>query len=129
MSKPVNLSDLLDGEFADGYAQFKELVEYAGDQQHLPIEERLSIFLFRLVSVAMIEGLNRSEDKFETPPVTNLVHLWRSTGIALAMMNLQGFQKEGLGKVRREMREHLLTAYNNTIKSVLAAEADEAGEP
>lgn len=121
MAKPHRLEDLIDGEFAEGYAQFRQLAETAADEEALPLDDRLAIFLTRIMSVAMVEGLNRAEEKFETSPAVNVVQVWRATGIALATINAQAFRREGFGKVRREMRDILFSAYGSTMKHMIAA--------
>ena len=127
VTKPHRLEDLIDGEFAEGYTQFRQLAEATEDKESLPLDDRLAIFLTRILSVAMVEGLNRAEEKFETPPDVNVAHVWRATGIALATINAQAFRREGFGKVRREMRDILFSAYGSTMKHMIAA-ADESKE-
>lgn len=118
---PRTLSSILEPGFADGYAQFKELVDFVScDEQLLDItpQQKVWLRLFELVSVAMTEGMNRAETEQAIPPNEVIFELWSATGSALGTINAQAFQTSGMSQVRREMLRAFKEGYDRTIKGV-----------
>lgn len=118
MPKQRSLSSLLESNFADGYEQFKELIEFTGKLDELPVHQKAFGRLLELSSVAVIEGLNRVEDEFEVEPVDALLLLWRAVGSALACANAQAFTGKGKPQVRREMLCQFKDGYDVTLKGL-----------
>jgi hypothetical protein len=116
--KQRSLSSLLESGFADGYEQFKELIEFTGKLDDLPTHQKAFGRLFELQLVATIEGLNRVEDEFEIEPVESLVLLWRAAGTALACANAQAFSTKGKLQVRREMLAQFKDGYDVTLNGM-----------
>lgn len=112
--KPKTLADMLDGRFAEGYEQFQKFYTETENTDALCPHDKAFIYLFRLVTTAMIEGLNRGEERFGLDPATLLHLLWSATGISLAGVNTQAFEPKSYGTIRREMRETLMDAYRRT---------------
>lgn len=87
------------------------------DLSALPVEQRAWLRLLELVSVAMIEGLNRVEAEFETEPATNVCQLWNAVGAAMATVNAQAFTDQGKLTVRREMIKLFKEGYDRAMKA------------
>jgi acyl carrier protein len=116
--KQRSLSSLLESGFANGYEQFKELIEFTGKLDDLPASQKAFGRLLELSSVAVIEGLNRVEDEFGIEPVEALVLLWRAVGTSIACANAQAFVAKGRQQVRREMLAQFKDGYDVTMKSM-----------
>lgn len=110
--KSRTLASLLEPGFASGYEQFKEYVQYAEGHPGLSPSEKTFVRLYELISVAMIEGMNRVEEEFELPPVESMVHLWRAAGTAMATVTLQAFMLEGKQAVRHRMLKCFKEGYD-----------------
>jgi hypothetical protein len=113
------LSSILEPGFASGYQQFKELVDFGeGPVLGLTSQQKVWLRLFELVSVAMIEGMNRAEAEQEIPPNEVIFELWSAVGSALGTVNAQAFLATGSIAVRREMLTALKHGYDKTIKGL-----------
>ena len=108
--KERTLKSLLEPKFAEGYEAFREFVDYTGNSEGLSKEEKASIRLYELVSVAMVEGLNEVETTHELPPEVTLFLLWGSVGSALATMNGQAFENAN-GRVRQMTMKEVRASY------------------
>lgn len=117
MSESRTLRQLLEPGFADGYEAFKEMIDWGSDLSTLTVEQRAWLRQFELVSVAMIEGLNRVETEFETEPSVNVTRLWNACGAAMASVNAQAFTDEGKLAVRREMIRQFKEGYDRAMKA------------
>lgn len=117
--KQRTLSSLLEPGFADGYDQFKELIEFTGKLDTLAVTERAFGRLFELALVAIVEGLNRVEEELEIEPTEALVLAWRAFGCAIASANGQAFTIEGKQQVRREMLIQFKEGYDKTLKALI----------
>jgi hypothetical protein len=112
------LASLIEPGFADGYEQFRELIDYTRNLDELTPQQKVWAHLFELVSVAMIEGLNRAEDEQEVPPIETVIELWSATGSALATVNAQAFTASGQRKVRHEMLVALKHGYDRAMQGL-----------
>ncbi|MCC2608356.1 hypothetical protein [Neorhizobium petrolearium] len=119
---PRKLAALLEGDFAEGYAQFKEIVDFSESLEGLSASDKAVIYLYQLVSTAMIEGLNRGEERFEIDPTEMLVCLWAATGTALALVNIQAFKTEGMGMVKKQTRTTVMDNYQAFVKHAIDEE-------
>jgi hypothetical protein len=118
LPKQRGLGDLLEPGFANGYEQFKELVDWSQDQSGLTVGQKTWAFCFERVSVAMIEGINTAETRFEIPPHEVVIELWSAIGSALATVNAQAFTTQGMPEVRRQMLQHLKIGYDRSVQGM-----------
>jgi hypothetical protein len=119
-SRYRELKQLLEPGFAEGYDAFRELVDYGSNLDEVTVHQRVWLRLFELISVAMVEGLNRVEEEFEIEPSMSVIELWSAAGSALGTINAQAFSSDGRLAVRREMIAQFKEGYDKTIKAVVA---------
>jgi hypothetical protein len=112
------LASLIEPGFANGYEQFKELIDYTRNLDELTPNQKVWAHLFELVSVAMIEGLNAAETEQEIPSIETVCELWSVTGSALATVNIQAFTAAGQRKARHEMLGILKHGYDRAMKGL-----------
>ncbi|KQZ81904.1 hypothetical protein ASD64_09120 [Mesorhizobium sp. Root157] len=116
--RPRTLASLIEPGFADGYEQFRELIDNTRHLSELTPNQKVWARLFELVSVAMIEGLNTAETEQELPPVETVFELWSAIGSALATVNAQAFTAAGKRKVRHEMLVALKHGYDRAMQGL-----------
>lgn len=113
------LDQLLNRDFAEGYAEMRELIDFVAQRPGLSAETRGFARQLELMTVAAIEGINEAEEVNGVEPLTGLINLWHAAGCALAVANAQGFQLRGWRQVRRQMLVELKAAYDLTIAGMI----------
>lgn len=127
MSKRATLESLVERGFAEGYAEFKDLVDrqaQAAAVLELPARDQAMLRIHHLLTVAMVEGCRDAEDQFGISPLEAIFTLWRANGIALAMMNGQLFDRMS-GPVEQQMFSDLREVYRKAAKDMVAPDAAE----
>lgn len=109
------LKDLLESQFAEGYEQFREYVDFSEGSSGFTDKQKAALRLYELLSVAMVQGLNEVETKYSLPPEVTMPLLWQSIGNSVATMNGQAFQKAD-GKIKKIAFQNMDRAYKAFLK-------------
>lgn len=130
MSKRVNLESLVDRGFAEGYEAFADVAnrdQIMAEATNAPPDAQAAMRMNHLLTVAMVESMNDSEERFEVAPVVGIQILWRNIGVVAAITNSQCFTRID-GPVKREMLAVIKRGYDDTLKEIARARAAEAAE-